>query len=336
MTSAISEKGIPAPKAATRGIPGTHTSSDEDLDDVSVGPGERVPRWLKAEGGASPVRKAKPKSVGGSNEVLHRGLSLGVELGVADVWGIDCHTRKSIITAVEGGCKNPKAVLDTLLEGYRLANEAAAQTNTDRKKGKKYKKSKQETAYDKQGLKLVNGLLVPIIKESAEIQRTKALIATLPHSVGPKCRTESFISKWLLPAINAQSATEAYDMRFALRHILAKIALDQAEADLDEMGDRSRIKRAKISSLDECAASSAIGRAGDNDGGLFEHGGQNSKDMNGDQEKHVADMARAVLAAYRRWGDHNFRIFPKGKGVIVRDPRGVSKGHFINEYLGEV
>jgi hypothetical protein len=58
--------------------------------------------------------------------------------------------------------------------------------------------------------------------------------------------------------------------------------------------------------------------------------------MNGDQEKHVADMARAVLAAYRRWGDHNFRIFPKGKGVIVRDPRGVSKGHFINEYLGEV
>ena len=99
----------------------------------------------------------------------------------------------------------------------------------------KGKKSKQEIAYEKQGLKLVNGLLVPVVKESPEIRKMKALIATLPHSVGPKCKVESFVNKWLLPAINAQSAKEAHDMRFALRHILAKIALDETEADLDEV-----------------------------------------------------------------------------------------------------
>eukprot|EP00946_MAST-07B_sp_MAST-7B-sp1_P004755 g4755.t1 len=304
----------------------------EDVKDAEIGPEQLVPRWLKAEGGASPVRKSKPRSSPGNKGILHRGLSLGVELRVSDVWGIDCHTRKSIITAVEGGCKNPKAVLDTLLEGDRLAKEAATQTSAERKRGKKGKKSKQEIAYEKQGLKLVNGLLVPVVKESPEIQKMKALIATLPHSVGPKCKVESFVSKWLLPAINAQSAKEAHDMRFALRHILAKIALDETEADLDEVGDLKRIKRAKISNL----------RAVDTGGNsIFDEEEARTRDDDKcttveDGGKYVVDMARAVLAAYRRWGDHNFRIFPKGKGVIVQDSSGVRKGHFINEYLGEV
>ena len=306
-----------------------------ELDDVSIGPNELIPRWLKAEGGASPVRKSR-KQKDGHDKVLQRGLALGVELEVADVWGIDCHARKSIITAVEGGCKNPKAVFDNLMEAYQLSTQAAADCSiTDTKKGKKYKKTKSEIAYTKQGLKMVNGILVPIIRDSPEVQETKALIATLPHSVGPKCKPEAFIEKWLLPAVNAQTAANAHDMQFALRHILAKIAREYKDADrsLDAATDRKQIKRAKMSTMQ---TEKLYEKSNASSGNTSNEVCSNDDKNKSDKEKHVVDMARAVLAAYRRWGDHNFRIHPKGKGVIVRDPRGVQKGHFINEYLGEV
>ena len=50
----------------------------------------------------------------------------------------------------------------------------------------------------------------------------------------------------------------------------------------------------------------------------------------------VVAMASTVLDSIARWGDHNFRIHPKGKGIVVDVASGVPNNRFVNEYLGEV
>ena len=53
------------------------------------------------------------------------------------------------------------------------------------------------------------------------------------------------------------------------------------------------------------------------------------------EQKYVA-AAHAVLSAVNRWEDHNFRIHPKGKGIVCIKEGGIKKDEFINEYQGEV
>ena len=47
-------------------------------------------------------------------------------------------------------------------------------------------------------------------------------------------------------------------------------------------------------------------------------------------------VAQKLASAVTRWEDHNFKVHPKGKGVICHSAAGIQKGEFIKEYQGEV
>ena len=50
----------------------------------------------------------------------------------------------------------------------------------------------------------------------------------------------------------------------------------------------------------------------------------------------IRKCASIVSSAVTRWEDHNFRIHPKGKGIVCQNQRGIKEGEFIKEYQGEV
>ena len=61
-----------------------------------------------------------------------------------------------------------------------------------------------------------------------------------------------------------------------------------------------------------------------------------SRNIHGNIEEKYVNAADAVVSAVNRWEDHNFRVHPKGKGIICVKEGGIRKDEFINEYQGEV
>jgi hypothetical protein len=49
----------------------------------------------------------------------------------------------------------------------------------------------------------------------------------------------------------------------------------------------------------------------------------------------IRSVSLAILDAMDKWGAHNFRVHPKGRGVVCNQHR-ISAGHILTQYLGEV
>jgi hypothetical protein len=228
-----------------------------------------------------------------TGNIVDEALKVGKDLRVSDVWGLDCHTRKSIVTAI----------------------------HTYVKSGNKTVRSNTPPLADQDGdVQMSNGSSLNTSSSSS----SSADLSFVPLKVTPpvKCTINHFIDHVLLPAINCQTSELAHDMRVALQSILhsckkntdnnacisnASSATSAADFSTTKNSESSSINNIETDKFDESKTTLS-----------------------------VSSMANVVLDSIFRWGDHNFRIHPKGKGVIVDVESGIPNDRFVNEYLGEV
>lgn len=119
---------------------------------------------------------------------------------------------------------------------------------------------------------------------------------------------QNFIERSLLPAINAQDATEAHNMTSSLRFITQVLITSKPYYIV-------MLFYIKLDYL--CCLSTFI----------------KQHPMYSSEHK---DYANKVLTAIELFGIDMFRIHPKGTGVVCTDPAGIAPHVVISEYLGEL
>ena len=50
----------------------------------------------------------------------------------------------------------------------------------------------------------------------------------------------------------------------------------------------------------------------------------------------IVKAGQTVQLAVKNWGDHNFRLWPKGRGIFCCSEKGIPEGTFVCRYLGEI
>jgi len=142
-----------------------------------------------------------------------------------------------------------------------------------------------------------------------------------------------FVEHALLPAINRLPSAKAHNLNFALDALLARSSKDKKESS-NSASDGNDI----VDDNDDNGASGASSSSSTGSGAA----GMSSKNAQFGCPRPLAlCAARAVRSAIdRRGGLHrcseDFRVHPKGTGVVVDCPEGLPAHTFVNEYIGEL
>ena len=138
-----------------------------------------------------------------------------------------------------------------------------------------------------------------------------------------------FVEHALLPAINRLPSPKAHNLNFALDALLAQSnrKVKGVETDNNRMVDDDD---------DDDTASSSSSSSGSSIASL-----PNKAAQFGCPRPLALCAARAVRQAIdSRGGLHrcseDFRVHPKGTGVVVDCPEGLPAHTFVNEYIGEL
>jgi hypothetical protein len=246
-------------------------------------------------------------------------LQLDTDLGVSDMWGLDCFTRASL-----------EQVLDTVWPPP--LTESTPRTG-DIEAGGVPAELKVETnpKVETKGLLQVNGGAVcdTTVAEGSQADtqtgqlNAEAAAAPLEQEVpapSPSTaeRNSVFFRRVLLPVLCVQRAERAHDIRFALCSMVR--ACDELlEEQLHPESKQQRMRALR----DPFIATKQLVRLA---------------------ESSCPGMSIAVIAKFAKLALHiisvrsidSFRVHPKGVGVRCLHAEGISSGRFITRYLGEM
>jgi hypothetical protein len=253
------------------------------------------------------------------NNSLEEGQFMEINGGLVkehDVWGIDCYTRRNIELALDGQLLDEEEEWDNRKQRKATGNKHGSGVGVEK-------------------------LLTGVAKEDRR-------------------RLQRFIDQRLLTAINLQPTDKAWDMDYALAFLEAggKTAVEvtgwntaEAEAAASTetketkggaksgaavgLGLRSvELELAKKAREAEKAEKARKQRALEQSRkakGQFTFQGFETACTPAERE-----AARQLRKAIKLYGYENFRIFPKGCGVMCSDLEGIRPHKLVTEYIGEI